>query len=138
MLPKGKTQHNQQHAHLALGMVFTITHCHIINHTNTKYQTITACPPQQLLNQMPPKNSAKVYLFPPMPFTKSMPGTDTGQHSYSWIPTEINTLSHELDVLPPTPPSLTMHPSYFAMKVNNQHNTHHRLNKKKNIAPWTS
>jgi hypothetical protein len=119
--------------HIMLGMVFTIiAHCHIINHPNTKYQTITACPPQQLLNLTPPKDSIKVYCFPPTPFAKSTPHADTQQHSYSWIPTELNTFSHKPDVLPFTPHTLTARPPYFTMNVNNQHGTCGQLNKKKN------
>ncbi len=89
MLPRRKhnTTNNMLTWYIMLGMIFTIiTYCHIVNHPNTKYQTITACPPWQLFNQFPPKDSVKVYDFLPMPFIKSMPSADTGQHSYSWIP----------------------------------------------------
>jgi hypothetical protein len=70
--------------HIMLGTVFTIiARHHMINHLNTKYQTITTYPPQQLLNLMLPKDSIKVYCFPPMPFAISTPHAEIRQHSYS-------------------------------------------------------
>ncbi len=108
-LPKEKCNktNNMLTWHINIGAVFTIfAHCHLIDHPNTKYQTITACLPQWLLNQTPPKDSVKVYSFLPTPFAKPMPWAGTGQHTFSWIPMELNTLSHKPDALPPTPPTL--------------------------------